>query len=236
MNQYIQNISSEIITNLGSWLEYYTPKVLWAIALLGIGTLFAILAYRTVMYVFKRFKILEHIDSFLVTSKQVKKSWDNTLKKSELTQKLTSKIELDIVISKACAYYIFLLFFRFAIVVIGIVDVEQFLAELLTYLPSLFIAFIIWFFGLRFANFIYDVTYHAVQLSDKKTAKIIAYGSKIIILFFTLMAVLWKVGIAHAIIDTILIGFISMLAIAWGLAFGLGWKDIARDILESFRK
>jgi small-conductance mechanosensitive channel len=80
------------------------------------------------------------------------------------------------------------------------------------------------------------VTYHAVQLSDKKTAKIIAYGSKIIILFFTLMAVLWKVGIANQIIDTILIGFISMLAIAWGLAFGLGWKDIARDILESFRK
>jgi hypothetical protein len=38
------------------------------------------------------------------------------------------------------------------------------------------------------------------------------------------------------IINTILVGFISMTTIAWGLAFGLGGKDIAREILESFRK
>jgi len=38
------------------------------------------------------------------------------------------------------------------------------------------------------------------------------------------------------IINTILIGFISMLTLAGGLAFGLGGKDIAKEILESFRK
>jgi hypothetical protein len=27
-----------------------------------------------------------------------------------------------------------------------------------------------------------------------------------------------------------------MLALAWGLAFWLGWKDLANEVLESFKK
>jgi hypothetical protein len=100
----------------------------------------------------------------------------------------------------------------------------------------LFIAVIIWFFWVRFANFIYDVVFHALELTKQKTAKIIASWAKVIILFFTLMVVLSKIWIATEITNTILIWFISMLALAWGLAFWLGWKEIAHEILESFRK
>jgi len=71
---------------------------------------------------------------------------------------------------------------------------------------------------------------------NKKTAKIIASWAKIIILFFTLMVVLSKIWIATEITNTILIWFVSMLALAWWLAFWLWWKDIAHEILESFRK
>jgi hypothetical protein len=129
-----------------------------------------------------------------------------------------------------------LVFFRLSIVVIWIKEVEQFLWELLTYLPSLFVAVIIWFFWVRFANFIYDLVYHALDFSKQKTAKIIASWSKIIILFFTLMVVLSKIWIATEITYTILIWFISMLSLAWWLAFWLWWKEIAHEILESFKK
>jgi hypothetical protein len=50
------------------------------------------------------------------------------------------------------------------------------------------------------------------------------------------MVVLSKIWIATEITNTILIWFISMLSIAGWLAFWLGWKDIAHEILESFRK
>jgi hypothetical protein len=95
---------------------------------------------------------------------------------------------------------------------------------------------VIGFFWIRFANFVHDVIYHALDLTKQKTAKIIASWAKIIILFFTLMVVLSKIGIATEITNTILIWFISMLAIAGWLAFWLWWKDIAQEILESFRK
>jgi hypothetical protein len=50
------------------------------------------------------------------------------------------------------------------------------------------------------------------------------------------MVVLDKVGIASDIITVILTGFVAMLTLAGWIAFGLGWKDVAREILESFRK
>jgi len=58
---------------------------------------------------------------------------------------------------------------------------------------------------------------------------------KIIILFFTLMVVLTQVWIASEITQIILIWFIAMLSLAGWLAFGLGWKELAKEILESFK-
>jgi len=41
--------------------------------------------------------------------------------------KLSQRIKIDNIVAKASAYYIFLVFFRLAIVVIGITEVEIFL-------------------------------------------------------------------------------------------------------------
>jgi hypothetical protein len=50
------------------------------------------------------------------------------------------------------------------------------------------------------------------------------------------MVVLDKVGIATNIIEIILTGFVAMVTLAWWIAFGLWWKEVAQEILESFKK
>ncbi|PID86423.1 hypothetical protein CSB08_00365 [Candidatus Gracilibacteria bacterium] len=236
LEKILQSIYSSIYTGL----EYYLPKVLGAVVIIGFGFLLSLGVYRIIIFSFKKFKILELIDKLDIkiptnTEKDAKK--ENTEnEKIKLSDKIAEKIKIDKIIAKAFSYYIFLIFFRFSIVVIGIKEIEDFLGTLIGYLPSLFVGFLIGFFGIRFSNFIYDLTYHALNLTKQKTARIIASGAKIIILFFTIMAVLDQVGIATEIINIILVGFISMLSVAGGLAFGLGGKDIAKEILESFRK
>jgi hypothetical protein len=120
-------------------------------------------------------------------------------------------------------------------------EVANSLTILLNYLPSLFVWIIIWFFGIRFANFIYDVTYHTLSIAESnsktKTSKIIATGSKWLILFLTFTLVLnFTKIIDKEMIYIILIGFMSMLAIAGWIAFGLWWKNMAKDILNKFNK
>jgi hypothetical protein len=94
----------------------------------------------------------------------------------------------------------------------------------------------IWFFWVRFANFIYDVIYHTLDLSWQKTAKIIASWWKVVVLFFTVMAVLYNVWIPANVTDAILNWFVATLTIAWWIAFWLWWKDVAKEILEWFKK
>lgn len=228
----ISNLYSDILWNI----EFYLPKILWAIIILWIWALISVWIYKFVMYLFKKFKIIELIDKLNIDLSDIVDEDEKEHYLNKKINKLSDKIKINEITSKAISYYVFLVFFRLSIVVIWIKEVEQFLWELLTYLPSLFIGVVIWFFGIRFANFIYDLVYHALNFSKQKTAKIIASWAKVIVLFFTLMIVLSKIGIATEITYTILIWFVSMLALAWWLAFWLGWKDIAHEILESFKK
>lgn len=247
MSDYISNIKDSIINTLQSWfftlIDVYLPKIIGALLIIWLWVIVSILTYRAVMYMFNKFKIIELIDNIFISmkkqelteNKENNKNWKQN-KVAQKIEKISDQIKIDAIFSKAISYYLFLIFFRYSIVFIWIREIEIFLAELIAYLPNLFIWIIIGFFGIRFANFIYDIVFHALDLTKQKTAKIVASGAKIIILFFTLMMVLSKIWIATTITNTILIGFISMLALAWGLAFWLGWKDIASEILESFRK
>lgn len=238
-----QTFINGIYTAVLNSAEYYAPKVLWALVLLVIGVFTAMLVYKFVLYAFKKFKLIELIDKLTIDFEDITNIPDTSndtkaaeKKPVEKKKKFSQRVKIDEIVWKAMWYYIFLVFFRFSIVAIGIDEIEKFLWDLLTYLPSLFIAVIILFFWVRFANFIYDVIYQTLNLTKQKTAKIIASWAKIIILFFTLMVVLDKIGIASDIITVILTGFVAMLTLAWWIAFGLGWKDVAREILESFRK
>ncbi len=220
------------------YIETYALNIFWAIIVVILWLLISILVYRFVIYLFKKFKIIELIDKFDIKIKEDENNKNNTKKKwkSEVYELMSKKIQVDKVVAKASAYYVFLLFFRWSIVILWITTVEKFLRDLLTYLPNLFVWIVVWYFGIRFANFIYDVVFHALDLAKQKTAKIIASWAKIIMLFFTFMVVLNKIWIDTTIINTVLIWFIAMLSIAWWLAFWLWWKEIAREILESFRK
>ena len=157
------------------------------------------------------------------------KAWKTEFKK------ISDNIKIDVITAKSMSYYVVLLFFRLSIVIIWIKEVENFLNSLIQYLPSLFIWVAVWFFWIRFASFVYDMIYYPLDLSWQKNAEVIAMWWKIIILFFTLMVVLTQVWIASEITQIILIWFIAMLSLAGWLAFGLGWKELAKEILESFK-
>lgn len=236
MLDLIQNNYNEFYFHTLSQIEFYWPKILWALIILIIWWIVARWIYLFSLFLFKKFKITEIIDKLQIEFEE-ENNLEKNNKKIKNLNKFTQKIKVDKVISKAISYYFFILFFRSAIKYIWIQDVEIFLNDLIAYLPSLFVWVLIWFFGIRFANFVYDIVYHTLIITREQTSKIIASGAKVIILFFTLMIMLDYIKVVNTlIINTILIWFISMLAVAWWLAFWLWGKDIAKEILESFRK
>ena len=220
------------------FLSNYLWKVIESIALIVSWLILAFVLYKFVIYLFERFKLLELIN--ILESKLtswVKQSVNEKKKKKEIEPEIiTEKFQIDEIVAKAISYYVFLLFFRMAIAQFWVADIEEFMDELLRYLPKLFIGAMIWYLWIRFAKFVHDIVLYAFGIKTQDTAKIVATGSRWIIIFFTVMAVLDQVGIATEVTTTILNGFIAMLALAGWLAFWLWWKGVAREILESFKK
>ena len=230
LRQLRENLINWTYHNISWAIEKYAYVFLISALNLLIWFLIAFIVYKIIMYLFKKFKIVAIIDRITMIS-----IYKDQKKEIEV-KKISDNIKIDVITAKSMSYYIFLLFFRYSIVIIWITDVEVFLDKLINYLPSLFIWVIVWFFGIRFANFVYDLIYYPLDLSNQKNAEIIAMWWKIIILFFTMMVVLSQIWIWTDITNIILIWFVWMLSLAWWLAFWLWWKDIARDILESFKE
>ncbi len=238
--EFIFELFNRFATKVFSQIEIFWPKIIAAIIVITIGVLISYGIYRLTMYVFWKFWIVDLIEKLWDgIEEQTTHIVDNTPGKPEVIKKEDGKkkIRFDRITAKAFSYYVFLLFFRWAVVIIWITEIEKFMQDLIAYLPSLFIGVMIGFFGLRFANSVHDIIYQAMELTKQKTSSIIAMSAKIIIMFFTLMIMLNYIKIVDQfIINSLFFGFITTLTIALGLAFGIGGKDIAKEILESFRK
>jgi Na+/proline symporter len=68
------------------------------------------------------------------------------------------------------------------------------------------------------------------------SATFLATISKWAIIIFGFFAALIQLGVADSLVNTMFIGFIAMLSLAGGLAFGLGGRDEAQLILKKLRE
>ena len=251
-NSFLSDLKTFIINNFNETINLLNipknEKYLTDLAINSWKALFVIIIwfilsrilYKYTIRLFKKYNLKEKIDKFedFLEKDEEIKEW---VKETKVTKKLTERIKIDIVVAKSISFYVFLFFFKQSLLILNITEVADSLKTLLAYLPSLFVWVIIWFFWIRFANFIYDITYHTLSIAESnsqtKTSKIIATWSKWLILFLTFTLVLnFTKIIEKEILNIILIGFISMMSLAWGLAFGLWWKEIAKDILNKFNK
>ncbi len=115
-------------------------------------------------------------------------------------------------------------------------DVAVFLDRILTYIPSVVAGGAILLIGLVLAHFLSNVVKGTLVAADFVFAEAVSGIVRYSIIIFTFLAFLAQVGIAGSLINTLFIGLVAFLAIAGGLAFGLGGKDTAHDILEKIRK
>jgi len=106
----------------------------------------------------------------------------------------------------------------------------------LFYLPNVFVAAIIGVVGLVFAKLAADVVVASTKGFSKNVSRTVSSTVRIAITIFVLLAVLNQLGVAQDLIRILFTGFVSMVALAGGIAFGLGGKDFAHALLDKLQK
>jgi len=114
-------------------------------------------------------------------------------------------------------------------------DFSGFLNQVLLYVPNIIIAVLIMLAGVVMAAFLAKLVRASVLASRLHSAHFLGALTKWSVLVFAFLAALSQLGIAGALVNTLIMGFVAMLALAGGLAFGLGGRDVAAAWLEKLR-
>ncbi len=159
---------------------------------------------------------------------------DSVLQRARLLAKNEVKIWED-VLAEIVRWTVVVLFLVPTLEIWGLSRATTVLNQFLFYLPNVIVAVIIGFVGLVAANLGHDLVKHSVKTIGATSANTLSVFAKWLIIFFTILVVLNQLGVAQDLVRILFTGIVVMIALAGGLAFGLGGKDMAREILEELR-
>jgi hypothetical protein len=105
----------------------------------------------------------------------------------------------------------------------------------LSWLPNVIAALLIFLVAAAVAGAVGGLAHRT--MGDTPTGRIVRSGAPALIMAIAVFMILTQLGIAPVIVVTTYIALIGSLALAAALAFGLGGRDAARDLIDSgYRK
>ena len=136
------------------------------------------------------------------------------------------------VLSRFVFWVTWLGFILLGVSVLGILGLQEQIAGFFLFLPRLFVAMFIMFFGLLAASFFSRAALLAAVNAYIPSPRVLSMAIRTIIIVFVLSIVFEEVGIAE---QTMLVAFgiaFGALMLGLAIAFGIGGRDLAQRFLE----
>lgn len=205
------------------WYRFliFLPNLIGALLILIIGWIIAAGLDRLVTQILKQIKL----DTAL-----------NKVGVRNFFRKAGVDFETSDFIGGLVRWTIILVAFLAAADILGLAKVTDFLNEILGYIPNIFVAVAILLIGMLAANFFAHVVRGAVGIAKIRSANFLASITKWVIWIFTILVALNQLGVASMIINYLMMAIFFGLALAGGLAFGLGGQKAATEALENINK
>jgi hypothetical protein len=118
--------------------------------------------------------------------------------------------------------------------VLGLPAVSDVMRQLLLWLPNLVVAIFVLFIGGIAARALGNIVRGATAESGFSNPETLANVVRTAVWAFAIVVAINQLGIATNLINTLFTGFVGALAVALGLAFGLGGRDLASRTLENW--
>lgn len=109
--------------------------------------------------------------------------------------------------------------------------VSRQLTNIVAYIPQVIIAMVILFAGFLLGDFVKKIIKGSTKMMNFKSAAMLGNIARVSVITFTVLLSLDLLGLGQ-FFQIILTGFVAMIALAGGLAFGLGGRDAAGKAIE----
>ncbi len=196
----------------------YIPEILGALVVVLLGVLVAWAVKVVLVRVLKFIKLKPYTDAI------------------GLNKVFAAKLDLPELLGDLAKWIIIITSLVPASEILGLKRVGDLTASVVEYMPSVVVAVVIVMVGVVVADLLSRVVESTAQTIGATTAAIAADVTRWAVVVFVVLAALLELGIATAIISTMVTAFFAMLAIAGGLAFGLGGQDAAKEVIARLKK
>jgi small-conductance mechanosensitive channel len=143
------------------------------------------------------------------------------------------KLSVSGFIAGVVKWFIVIVFLMASLQIVGLTQVNDFLREaVLYYLPKVIIAALVLVIATILADAMRKLVKASAQAANIRSANMLGSITSYAIWLFALIIALSELGIATAFMQILFTGLIAALAIALGLAFGLGGQVAAARAIE----
>lgn len=207
----------------GLWQSFLTfiPKIIGALIVVIIGWFVAIAIGRLVTEILKRVKFDKIFERGI---------WKEALSKAKW------KVDPSGFIGAIVKWVLFIAILVAAIEILGFTQFAVFVSKIASWLPNVIVAAAIFVVAVIVADYLPKIIRAGSEGMRLRYSHLLEKIVRWSVWVFAILAILIQLGIAKELIMTLFTGFIAFLVIAGGLAFGLGGKDAAAEILADFRK
>lgn len=207
--------------NLWAGFVSVVPKMLFAVVILLLGWIIALALEQVVARVLKMLKVNE------------------ALRRTGALDPLRHmKFNMDAVkfIAALVRWFVFFIFLVAVADVLELDAFNAFMREALLYVPNIILAVLILLVAAIGGDLLDRFVSGTVRAGGFAYGAFVGSVARWSVFVFGLIAALQQLGIAEALLQTVVTGIVAMLALAGGLAFGLGGRDMAGEVLDKVRR
>jgi hypothetical protein len=216
----MQNFGQAILSALANALNLvfvFVPLLLGFLLILLVGYIIAKVVSKAVTFLLRKI------------------GFDNLANRiglSRLEQSMGVRLDPAGVLGTIVFWFIFLVFLVPATNALGLTAVSGILNTMIAYIPNVFVAILVLFLGTLAATFVADIVRGATASANIGNPNLFANIARYAIIGFAALIALEQLQIAPALLNILFTAIVASLAIAFGLAFGLGGQDTARKWLN----
>jgi Conserved TM helix len=138
------------------------------------------------------------------------------------------------IIAALIKWSIFLIFIQAAASLFGMPQITEIINSVILFIPKLIVALAIIVIGSLIAKFLAGLVRGSLAEMQVGASGLFAKLTQYAVIGFAIVAAFNQIGVAQTVVNTLLIGLIGSMALALGLAFGLGGREVAAQITRSW--
>jgi hypothetical protein len=219
----VENWSGITLLSLQSfWAGFlnFMPHLIGAIIVLLIGWFIADWIGKLVTEILKKLKFDKIFE---------RTQWQDALEKADF------KVSVSYFIGELTQWTLMIVFLLASVEILGSYQLTIFLNKIVNWLPNLIVAVSIFVVTVIIAEFAKKIIQALVEKAGVSHSQFVGSIVQASIWVFSIFAILIQLGIAKELIQILFTGIVALVVISSSIAFGLGGKDLARDILQGLK-